>query len=137
MTPEIQALHAIYCRESGLKVRLTLGGRTDLWCEWLKAEFTQADLITVLRHIRAEVRAKRRFPGSLTMGSVLQPDRFEDLLELAKAQQRNYKPLTDRESVLKATGRQIEPPAQVKTPQAILPDPKTFAEGLRKMREAI
>lgn len=137
MTPI--SLHAIYCRESGHIVHFRTGPADTrcerAWIEFAKV-FTETDLVLVLRTLRRGVKSGERKPGCLRFSNLIERlDLFDEELAMARASERNARrPETNREAVLRATGRNGEPMPEPKTPRVILDD---FAKAeLAKMREA-
>lgn len=92
---DIEALHALYCRLTGLKLSLRFD-RERYWYEWLRIGFTEGDLRLVIRNLRR----KKQF-GTLKFSVLIErPDRFEEELVEAKAHQRNNAPLAPREEIM-------------------------------------
>jgi len=85
-TPE--NLHVQYCEQLRQSFPLRYHWHR-LWLEFIRAEFTIDDLALVLRYLLREVRAGKRNPGALKLTNLLQIDRFEEDLVLARLE---YKP---------------------------------------------
>lgn len=138
MTPA--DLHTVFCRESGLSIALKRGlADTELeflWHLWIQAGFVEDDLLAVIRYIKRNQKPKGLYPReTLNPGTMLQVGRFKVLLSFARDDERNRRrPLSNRESILKATGRPVEAPATVTTPRVILGDKE--ADWIARMREA-
>jgi len=58
--------------------------RERLWFEFHRAGFTLADLIQVVRYLQREIRHTRRNVGALQLSNLLQPDRFEEDLNISR-----------------------------------------------------
>lgn len=80
---QVHQLHQAYCQLTGQN--LCLGyDRERLWFEFLRAGFTLADLVQVLRYLQKEIRLARRNVGALKLSNVLQLDRFEEDLNISR-----------------------------------------------------
>jgi hypothetical protein len=83
MRVQIESLHQLYCRLTGQ--HLSLGfDRERLWYEFLRAGFSAEDLAQVLRYLQREIRHQRRYVGALKLSNLLQPDRFEEDLNISR-----------------------------------------------------
>ena len=91
-TPEIvRAFHAAYVRETGLPISLGFD-RQRAWHELLKLEFGDppaplavADLLLVIRYLKAGIARQERNPGCLRFRNLIeQPDYFEEELAMAR-----------------------------------------------------
>jgi hypothetical protein len=83
MIERIPQAHALYCRLTGQRVSLRFD-RERLWFELFRAGFTEADLQTVIRYLQREIRQGRRNVGALKLSNLLQPDRFEEDLNISR-----------------------------------------------------
>jgi len=81
--PLIHQAHALYCELTGQQLRL-LYDRERAWFELLKAGHTLADVRRVIRYLQREIREQRRNVGALKLSNLLQPDRFEEDLNIAR-----------------------------------------------------
>ena len=82
---QIQQCHQLYCRWTGQNLSLGFD-RERLWYEFLRAGFNAADLAQVLRYLQREIRHQRRYVGALKLSNLLQPDRFEEDLNISRVQ---------------------------------------------------
>jgi hypothetical protein len=80
---QISALHELYCQMTGQCLRLGFD-RERAWYEWLRAGFTAEDLRRVIAYLQREVREGRRNVGALKLSNLLQPDRFEEDLNIRR-----------------------------------------------------
>jgi hypothetical protein len=80
---EIAAAHQLYCQLTGQSLRLGFD-RERQWYEWLRAGFTLADLRRVVAYLQREIREGRRKVGALKLSNLLQPDRFEEDLNIRR-----------------------------------------------------
>ena len=78
---EIAAAHQLYCQLTGQSLRLGFD-RERQWYEWLRVGFTLADLRRVIAYLQREIREGRRNVGALKLSNLLQPDRFEEDLNI-------------------------------------------------------
>ena len=83
MIQRIQQAHALYCQLTGQRVSLRFD-RERLWFELFRTGFTEADLQTVVRYLQREIRHGRRNVGALKLSNLLQPDRFEEDLNISR-----------------------------------------------------
>jgi hypothetical protein len=80
---QIVAAHQLYCQLTGQSLRLGFG-RERQWFDWLRAGFTPEDLRRVIGYLQREVREGRRNVGALKLSNLLQPDRFEEDLNIRR-----------------------------------------------------
>jgi hypothetical protein len=85
MTERIPQAHALYCRLTGQRVSLRFD-RERLWYEIFHAGFNEDDLQRVIRYLQREIREGRRNVGALKLSNLLQPDRFEEDLNISRVQ---------------------------------------------------
>ena len=83
MIQRIHQAHALYCRLTGQRVSLRFD-RERLWYELFHAGFTEADLQHVITYLQREIRHGRRNVGALKLSNLLQPDRFEEDLNISR-----------------------------------------------------
>jgi hypothetical protein len=76
-------LHQTYCRLTGQNLSLRFD-RERLWFEFLRAGFSLADLLQVVRYLQKEIRHTRRNVGALKLSNLLQLDRFEEDLHISR-----------------------------------------------------
>ena len=79
----LEQLHQTYCRLTGQNLSWRFD-RERLWFEFLRAGFTLADLIQVVRYLQREIRYARRNVGALKLSNLLQLDRFEEDLNISR-----------------------------------------------------
>jgi hypothetical protein len=80
---QLEHLHQTYCRLTGQNLSLGFD-RERLWFEFLRAGFTLADLVRVVRYLQKEIRHTRRNVGALKLSNLLQLDRFEEDLNISR-----------------------------------------------------
>ena len=80
---QITAAHQLYCQLTGQSLRLGFD-RERQWFEWLRAGFTPEDLRRVIGYLQREIREGRRNVGALKLSNLLQPDRFEEDLNIRR-----------------------------------------------------
>lgn len=81
----ITQAHQLYCQLTGQTVRLGFG-RERQWFELLRVGFTLTDLRRVITYLQREIREGRRNVGALKLSNLLQPDRFEEDLNILRIQ---------------------------------------------------
>jgi hypothetical protein len=79
--------HQLYCRLTGQTLRLAFD-RERMWFELLRAGYTLTDLRTVILYLQSQIRAQRRNVGALKLSNLLQPDRFEEDLQISRVRLR-------------------------------------------------
>ena len=79
----IQQAHQLYCQLTGQTLRLAFD-RERMWYELLRAGYSLADLRAVIAYLQREIRAQRRNVGALKLSNLLQPDRFEEDLQISR-----------------------------------------------------
>jgi hypothetical protein len=80
---QIQQLHQTYCRLTAQNLSLRFD-RERLWFEFLRAGFTAADLIRVVRYLQNQISYSHRNVGALKLSNLLQLDRFEEDLNISR-----------------------------------------------------
>ena len=88
---QIEQLHQLYGRLTGQTLSLGFD-RERLWFEFHRAGFTLADLVQVVRYLQKEIRHTRRNVGALKLSNLLQPDRFEEDLQISRVRLRAASP---------------------------------------------
>jgi len=83
----IQQAHRLYWQLTGQTLSLGFD-RERMWYELLRAGYTLQDLRTVLVYLQREIRAQRRNVGALKLSNLLQPDRFEEDLQISRVRLR-------------------------------------------------
>ena len=83
MIQRIQQVHALYCQLTAQRVSLRFD-RERLWYELFQAGFDEADVQRVIRYLQREIREGRRNVGALKLSNLLQPDRFEEDLNIRR-----------------------------------------------------
>jgi hypothetical protein len=83
----IHAAHALYCQLTGQSLRLAFD-RERMWFELLRTGYGLEDLQGVITYLQREIRAGRRNVGALKLSNLLQPDRFEEDLQISRVRLR-------------------------------------------------
>jgi len=99
---QLEQLHQTYCRLTGQNLSLRFD-RERLWFEFLRAGFTLADLIQVVRYLQREIRQTRRNVGALKLSNLLQLDRFEEDLNISRVRLTAQPPPPQTPAVLDPT----------------------------------
>jgi len=87
----IDQAHQLYCQLTGQSLRLAFD-RERMWYELLRAGYSLADLRQVITYLQREIRAGRRNVGALKLSNLLQPDRFEEDLQISRVRLRPPQP---------------------------------------------
>src|SRR5216683_6737227 len=88
----IQQAHRLYCQLTGQTLSLGFD-RERMWYELLRAGYTLQDLRAVIVYLQREIRAQRRNVGALKLSNLLQPDRFEEDLQISRVRLRVSSPV--------------------------------------------
>jgi hypothetical protein len=80
---QIYAAHQLYGELTGQHLSLRFD-RERQWFELLRAGFTLEDVRQVILYLQREIRHQRRNVGALKLSNFLQPDRFEEDLNIAR-----------------------------------------------------
>ena len=83
--------HQLYCQLTGQTLRLAFD-RERMWYELLRLGYSLSDLRTVITYLQREIRAQRRNVGALKLSNLLQPDRFEEDLQISRVRLRPPSP---------------------------------------------
>jgi hypothetical protein len=75
--------HQLYCQLTGQSLRLAFD-RERMWYELLRLGYSLQDLRTVITYLQREVQTQRRNVGALKLSNLLQPDRFEEDLQISR-----------------------------------------------------
>jgi hypothetical protein len=117
----VESAHALYCSLTGQSLLLRFD-RQRRWYELLRAGFCAQDVERVVRYLQREVRIGRRNPGALKLSNLLEPDRFEEDLNLSRIR------------------LEVRKPAAASNPPRPLPAPvseeirRSQCEALRRLR---
>jgi hypothetical protein len=79
--------HQLYGQLTGQNLRLAFD-RERMWYELLRLGYSLQDLRAVILYLQREIRAQRRNVGALKLSNLLQPDRFEEDLQISRARLR-------------------------------------------------
>lgn len=99
---QLGQLHHTYCCLTGQSLSLRFD-RERLWFEFLRAGFTLADLVQVVRYLQKEIRLARRNVGALKLSNLLQLDRFEEDLNISRVRLSAPAPIPQRSVALGPT----------------------------------
>jgi len=82
-TRHILQAHQLYCQLTGQNLRLDFV-RERQWYELLHQGFTVEEVRRVIVYLQREIREGRRNVGALKLSNLLQPDRFEEDLNIRR-----------------------------------------------------
>jgi len=80
----IEQAHALYCELTAQNILLRFNWQRSWW-ELLRWGFTLDDVRCVVLYLQKEIRRDRRNIGALKLSNLLQPDRFEEDLNISRA----------------------------------------------------
>jgi hypothetical protein len=123
---QIQELHQTYCRLTGQNLSLRFD-RERLWYEFLRADFTERDLIQVVAYLQKQIQQTRRNVGALKLSNLLQLDRFEEDLNISRVRIRPAAALPKPSAAPTAS-----PAAQAQGRQRALDQLRDLREKLRQ-----
>ena len=78
---QILQAHELYCQLTGQTLRLDFA-RERQWYELLRHGFRLQDVRALIGYLQREIREGRRNVGALKLSNLLQPDRFEEDLNI-------------------------------------------------------
>jgi hypothetical protein len=131
----IQAAHQLYCQLTGQQLPLRFD-RERHWWELLRAGFSREDLRQVITYLQREIRHQRRNVGALKLSNLLQPDRFEEDLHIARVCLRPPTPPPVRPPTTPRTSSSLSPREQEARRQRCLHQLRQLQERLRPSRPA-
>lgn len=91
---KIQQAHNLYCELTSQKVLLVRFNRQRQWYELLRYGFTLNDIKSVIKYLQDEIKEGRRNIGALKLSNLLEPDKFEEDLNISRASLSTPKPVT-------------------------------------------
>ena len=97
--------HQLYGQLTGQNLRLAFD-RERMWYELLRLGYSLPDLRAVITYLQREIRAGRRNVGALKLSNLLQPDRFEEDLQISRVRLRAPVPARCAPPALSAQERQ-------------------------------
>jgi hypothetical protein len=83
----IAQAHQLYCQLTGQNLHLGFE-RERMWFELLRAGYSLQEVRAVVTYLQREIRAQRRNVGALKLSNLLQPDRFEEDLQISRVRLR-------------------------------------------------
>lgn len=119
--------HALYTELTGQALPLHLE-RQRQWAQILAHGYGIEDVRQLIRYLQREIRAGHRNPGALKLSNLLQLDRFEEDLALARLRLRPPPPPPPREP---------EQPTTSHSPEEEQAARERALEILRKFRETL
>jgi hypothetical protein len=87
----IAQAHQLYGQLTGQRLRLAFD-RERRWYDLLRLGYSLQDLRTVITYLQREICAQRRNVGALKLSNLLQPDRFEEDLQISRVRLRVASP---------------------------------------------
>lgn len=139
---QIGALHAAYVEITGMELRCEYS-RMSAWQEFIRRGFTVDDIRIVVHEIRRAIPSGARKPGALLFRNlIVNIDGFEEDLEMAKANMRSRRPpMTERDKILKQTGRATETTSTAREVgtviQELSPEGQAAKEEFVKLKEQL
>ena len=89
--PQIAQAHALYCQLTGQTLSLGFD-RQRLWFELLRLGYGPEQIRRVIVYLQREIQAQRRNVGALKLSNLLQPDRFEEDLNISQVKLKTAHP---------------------------------------------
>jgi hypothetical protein len=80
---QIAQAHALYCQLTGQSLSLGFD-REHMWFQLLRLGHGPEQIRRVIVYLQREIRAQRRNVGALKLSNLLQPDRFEEDLNISQ-----------------------------------------------------
>lgn len=88
---QIAQAHALYCQLTGQTLSLRFD-RERMWYELLRLGHGPEQIRRVIVYLQREIRAQRRNVGALKLSNLLQPDRFEEDLNISQVLLKSQRP---------------------------------------------
>jgi hypothetical protein len=82
---QIAQAHGLYCHLTGQSLSLGFD-RERMWYELLRLGYGPEQVRRVIVYLQREIRADRRNVGALKLSNLLQPDHFEEDLNISQVQ---------------------------------------------------
>jgi hypothetical protein len=121
----IATAHQLYCQLTGQNLRMAFD-RERMWYELLRAGYSLEDLRAVITYLQREIRASRRNIGALKLSNLLQPDRFEEDLQISRVRLRPP-----------SLSQPVRPPEHPMPPLEQQRGRQQALECLRKLKESL
>src|SRR5947207_11973919 len=83
--------HQLYCQLTGQTLRLGFD-RERMWYQLLRLGYGLQQIQNVIAYLQREIRQGRRNVGALKLSNLLQPDRFEEDLNISRVHLHIKKP---------------------------------------------
>jgi hypothetical protein len=80
---QIAQAHALYCQLTGQSLSLGFD-RERMWFQLLRLGHGPEQIRRIIVYLQREIRAQRRNVGALKLSNLLQPDRFEEDLNISQ-----------------------------------------------------
>lgn len=139
---QIGILHQAYCDITGMELRCEYS-RMSAWQEFIRRGFTVDDIRIVVHEIRRAIPSGARNEGALKFRNlIVNIDGFEEDLASAKANMRSRRPpMTEKDKILKQTGRATETSSSAKSVatviSALTPEGQRAAAEFAKLKQTI
>lgn len=117
MNEQIKTLHSAWNRATGQDIRMGLCAYSIefAWHEFIQSGHTEAELLTVVNYLKAEIKKGERKPAALRFSNLICDGlRFSEELELARGAMKRKTP----ETPLGRAMRQMRPVVAQVTPEA-------------------
>lgn len=138
----IGALHQAYCDITGMELRCEYS-RMSAWQEFIRRGFTVDDIRLVVHEIRRGIPSGARNEGALKFRNlIVNIDGFEEDLAEARANMRSRRPpMTEKDKILKQTGRAVETTGTARTVGTVIaslsPEGQKAAEEFSKLKHSL
>lgn len=119
-TQQTQAIHSAYKALTGLDVPYTMQLHYA-WEQWLINGWQEPDLACVVRYIKVKIKEGKRPKESLLPRNLIQrTDFFAEDLAIARAESRNTRTETPRQSILRSAGMATEKKTEARPAGSVL-----------------
>jgi len=131
---DTQRIHAQYRALTGLDVPYTMQLHYA-WEQWLINGWKEPDLACVVRYIKQKIKeGKRPKESLLPRNLVMRCEFFAEDLAISRAESRNERKETPRQSILRAAGRPEQPKTEARPVKDILGSCKAFEQWKQDMK---
>jgi hypothetical protein len=122
----IKDIHTWFCTATGQRLALAFD-RERLWFEIFKAGFNEEDVRRLVRYLMMEIAKGKRNAGSLKLSNMLNPEKFEDDLNLSRVK------FTQEFTLPPLPGKERAPSAKPGT--ASKPSPEAEAKAIEELKK--
>lgn len=131
---DCETIHKQYRALTGLDVPFTMTAYF-LWSAYLARGLAEPDLACMIRYLKLKIKENRRPRESLLLANMIQDlDKFQEYLSMARAESRNSRTETPKQSILRAAGRPEQSKTEARPVKDIIGGCKAFEQWKQDMK---